>query len=119
MDGDKRSNKGSHKEGQPLTKSVARHEVEPTSFCISHRYSPESEDLAKKSASDVELLSLITEQSAVERISLLFLNHLMVSGGVPESSTLKWTFDPGNTFMDSGFSRMHGGSEREKNTILF
>lgn len=59
------------------------------------------------------MLSLVTEQSALERTSLLFLNHLMVSGGVPESRTLKWTLDPGKTFMDSGFSRMHGGSERE------
>lgn len=62
----------------------------------------------------VEVLSFITEQSALERISLWFLNHLMVSGGVPESRTLKWTFDPGKTFMDSGFSRMLGGSKKER-----
>lgn len=92
---------------------MAWQEVEPTSFCISQRYSPESEDLAKERASEVEVLSLITEQSALDRISFWFLNHLMVSGGVPESRTLKWTFDPGKTFMDSGFSIMHGGSERE------
>lgn len=64
------------------------------------------------------MLSLITEQSALDKISFLFLNHLMVSGGVPESSTLNWTFDPGNTFIDSGFSRMHGGSEKEKQQLL-
>lgn len=88
--------------------------MEPTSFCISQTKSPESEDLAKKSASEVEVLSFITVQSAVDKISFLFLNHLMVRGGVPESSTLKCTFEPGKTFMDSGFSRMYGGSERKE-----
>lgn len=63
------------------------------------------------------MLSLITEQSALDKISLLFLNHLMVSGGVPETSMLNWTFEPGKTFMDSGFSRMHGGSGREKQSM--
>lgn len=69
---------------------------------------------AKKSSSVLEVLSLITDQSALDRISLLLLNHLVVSGGVPENSTLNWTFEPGKTFIDSGFSRMHGDSERQR-----
>lgn len=64
------------------------------------------------------MLSLITEQSALDTISFLFLNHLMVSGGVPETRTLNLTFDPGKTFMDSGFSRTHGGSVGGQNPTL-
>ena len=97
-----------------MTKSVAWHEVEPTSLFISQTYSPESEHLAKKSSSELEALSLITEQSELEKISFLSLNHLMVNGGVPETRTLNWTFDPGETFNESGFSRTHGGSVRVK-----
>ncbi len=93
--------------------------MEPTSFCISQTYSPESELLAKKSSSELEVLSLITERSALDKISFLFLNHLVVSGGVPENSTLNWTFEPGKTFMDSGFSRMQGGSVRENQIKVF
>lgn len=56
------------------------------------------------------MLSLITEHSALGRISFLFLNHLMASGGVPETRRVNLTFDPGKTFLESGFSRMRGGS---------
>lgn len=64
------------------------------------------------------MLLLKTEQSALDRISFLFLSHLMVSGGVPDTTTLKWTFDPGKTSIDSGFSRMHGGSVGEQNLLF-
>ena len=84
--------------------------MEPTSFLISQIKSPESEVFAKKISSKVEVLSLITEQSELDKISFLSLNHLMVKGGVPEISTLNLTFDPGKTDVDSGLSRTHGGS---------
>lgn len=43
----------------------------------------------------------------------------MVSGGVPETQRLSLTFDPGKTLMESGFSRMCGGSVGEqKQTLL-
>lgn len=66
----------------------------------------------------LEVLSLITEQSALDKISFLFLNHRMVIGGVPETQTFNLTFEPGKTFMDSGFSSMHGGSVGGRNPIF-
>lgn len=64
------------------------------------------------------MLSFITEQSALDKISFLFLNHLMVSGGVPEILTKNLTFEPGSTSMDSVISRTHGGSVGRENPTL-